>query len=312
MLEQHAQQSAIQNLQSKMLLHPPALEQLSLALAAFVRNDSIAALAAAQDAAAAAPTSRLAREAVRYLERVCTAGQASVYVSGEAFGVFIRGGGNLPLYAALSAALSAIYAGAGPLTLLDVGVGDGMALLPALTPELRRIDLVEPSAPMLGRTTSALAARGVAFRAFAMPFERFAARTNAHWELAQATFSLQSLAPDARRAALAWLRAHSDRLLIAEFDVPELGDGPTPARVAHMAARYERGLAEYDADDGLVAQGFLMPIFFSAFDPSAARTNYEQPIAAWEAELRAAGFATVACQRLYDYWWAPAYLLNAS
>lgn len=165
---------------------------------------------------------------------------------------------------------------------------------------------------MLGRTTSALAARGVAFRAFAMPFERFAARTNAHWALAQATFSLQSLVPDARRAALAWLHSHSDRLLIAEFDVPELGDGLAPARVAHMAARYERGLAEYDDDDGLVAQGFLMPVFFGAFDPSAARTNYEQPIVAWEAELREAGFATLVRRRLYDYWWAPAYLIDAS
>jgi hypothetical protein len=294
------------------MLSPSALEQLSAALAAFARNDSMAALAAAQDAAAVAPTSRLAREAARYLKRAYSAGPASVYLSGEAFGVFIRGGGNRPLYAALSAALSAIYAAGEPLTLLDIGVGDGMALLPALTPELRRVDLVEPSAPMLGRTTSALAARGVAFRAFAMPFERFAARTNAHWALAQATFSLQSLAPDARRTALAWLRSQADRLLIAEFDVPELGDGLAPARLAHMAARYECGLAEYDDDNGLVAQGFLMPVFFNAFEPSAARTNYEQPIAAWEAELREAGFAVVVRQRLYDYWWAPAYLLDAS
>jgi hypothetical protein len=290
----------------------PAMEQLAAALAAFARDDFAAAAPAARRAAAADPHSRLARAAARYLERVVVQGRASVYLSGEAFGAFIRSGGNRPLYAALSAALHAIYTAGGPITLLDIGVGDGMALLPALTPELRRVDLVEPSAPMLGHTTSALTERGVAFRAFAMNIQRFATRASAHWELTQATFSLQSLPSAERRSVLVWLRAHTDRLLIAEFDVPDLGAALEPARVAYFASRYERGLAEYDGDDDLVAQGFLMPVFFGAFDPSAARTNYEQPIAAWEDDLRAAGFASVARRRLYDYWWAPAYLLDAS
>jgi hypothetical protein len=294
------------------VMQPAALAQFTAALEAFARDDHAAAAQAARRAAQADPASRLASAAARYLERIAAQGRASVYLSGEAFGAFIRGGGNRPLYTALSAALRTIYAAGGPLTLLDVGVGDGLALLPALTPELRRIDLVEPSAPMLGRTTSALAERGQAFRAFAMPFQRFAAGAGARWELAQATFSLQSLPPAERRVALAWLRAHTDRLLIAEFDVPNLGVGLEPARIAYMAARYEVGLAEYDGDDELVAQGFLMPVFFGAFDPSAARTNYEQPIAAWEDDLRAAGFAAVARRRLYDYWWAPAHLLDAS
>jgi hypothetical protein len=94
--------------------------------------------------------------------------------------------------------------------------------------------------------------------------------------------------------------------------VPGIGEQYDPARVAFMVDRYERGLAEYLDDGGLVAQGFLMPVFFGAFDRSAARTNYEQPIAAWEADLRAAGFSQVARRPLYDYWWATAYLVDAT
>lgn len=293
-------------------MHHDAWPHLADAVAAFAAGERRLAAEAARRARAADPASRLAAEAAVYLERLAAGGGESVYASGEAFGAFIRGGGNLPLYAAVSAALAEAYAPYQGLALLDVGVGDGMALLPALTPNIARVDLVEPSAPMLSRTTAALAERGVPFRAFHTGVLQFAERARERWELAQATFSLQSLTPGDRRAALAWLRAQADRLLIAEFDVPELGDGLDPRRLAHIAERYEQGLAEYDGDGGLVAQGFLMPVFFGYFDPTAARTNYEQPIAAWEEDLRAAGFARVDRRHLYDYWWAPAYLLDAS
>lgn len=295
-------------------MHPDAWPAFAAAVDAFAAGEYARAAAGARAAAAADTSSLLATAAAVYLERLATEGKEGVYVSGEAFGAFIRGGGNLSLYAAVSAALRQVYAEQRDAVLLDVGVGDGMALLPALTPDVARVDLVEPSAQMLGRTTAALAARTIPFRAFPLSIQEFAGRAHpeARWPLAQATFSLQSVPPDERRAALAWMRARAGRLLIAEFDPPAFADDRAPERLAHIAARYEQGLAEYAGDGGLVAQGFLMPVFFGNFDPTAARTNYEQPIAAWEADLRAAGFTEVARRQLYDYWWAPAYLLDAA
>lgn len=294
-------------------LSPTALAQFTTALSAFAEGDLSSALQAARSAQIAAPQSRLAREATRYLEHIAAAGSESVYRSGEAFGAFIRGGGNLALYAALSGTLRSIYHSMGALTLLDIGVGDGMALLPALVPSVEQVDLVEPSLPMLERTSSALAARGVAFRTFATTLQSFTEQADhGQWDLVQASFSLQSLPPTDRQVALRWLRERTGRLLIAEFDLPQLGTGLDPARIAYMTARYEFGLEEYVGDDGLVAQGFLMPIFFSAFDPGIARTNYEQPMEVWVADLQIAGFTNVTCHHLYDYWWAPAYLLDAT
>ncbi len=292
--------------------HNPALTALSEALTAYAAAAYADAAAAASRAAAAAPTSRLAQAAATYLARMATAGQVDVYQGGAAFAAFIRAGGNLSLYAALSAALGQIYNQGQELTLLEIGVGDGMALLPALRPTLARIDLVEPSAALLAQTTTALTAYGVAWRAFALPLQAFAAQSEEHWKLVQASFSLQALPPTERRASLAWLRGRTPRLLIAEFDVPELGEGLTAQRIAYFAERYETGLAEYIDDGGLVAQGFLMPVFFGAFDPTVARVNYEQPISAWEADLRQAGFSSVTRRLLSNYWWAPAYLLDAT
>ncbi|MFV9503803.1 MAG: class I SAM-dependent methyltransferase [Oscillochloridaceae bacterium umkhey_bin13] len=293
-------------------MHPHAWSALYTALTAYATDDLVVAAEQAVLAAQADPSSLLAQAAATYLARAANEGKAAVYVSGEAFGAFIRGGGNLPLYAAVSAALRAAYQPA-PLTLLDIGVGDGMALLPALTSAISRVDLVEPSAAMLGRTTTELQQQGIAFRAFTLDLQTFIQRTQARWDLVQATFSLQSLPPAERRTCLNWLAQHAPRLLIAEFDVPELGAGVNPARAAYFAERYEHGLAEYAQipNGELVAQGFLMPVFFGYFDPGVARANYEQPISAWEADLRQAGFRQIERHPLYDYWWAPAYLLEA-
>lgn len=292
-------------------MNEPALSEFAAALHAFAAEEFATAQAAAARAAAADPASLLAREAAAYLERVARDGKSGVYVSGAAFGAFIRGGGNVPLYQAVSAALRAAYPRGESFALLDVGVGDGLALLPALPPNLARVDLVEPSAAMLVGVAEALETHNVVYHAFNGTIQAFAATHDGSWDVAQATFSLQSLPPDERRAILAWLRAHAGRLLLAEFDVPDLGEGLDPRRVAHFAARYEAGLAEYAGDDGVVAQGFLLPVFFGYFDPTAARTNYEQPLDAWVDDLRAAGFASVERRHLYDYWWAPCSLLDA-
>jgi hypothetical protein len=95
-----------------------------------------------------------------------------------------------------------------------------------------------------------------------------------------------------------------------EFDVPRFDAALSPEYIRHVVARYERGLAEYDGDGGLVAQGFLLPVLCGYFDPTAAHSTYEQPIADWIAELAAAGYAATA-RPLDDYWWATAQLIDA-
>jgi hypothetical protein len=289
-------------------MHAPP--ELIAAIHAFHTADYAVAAAQAAQAAALAP-SLLTHAAATYLARVAADGPASVYVTGEAFGAFIRGGGNVPLYERTSAALREEYAAYTQLRLLDIGVGDGLALLPALTPAVQHIDLVEPSAALLAQTTAALDARGVAYQAHQQRIQDFAAVTTERWDVAQATFSLQSLPPDERAETLRWLRDHTEHLLIVEFDVPQAAAQLDPAWVEHVLARYELGLAEYADAGDLVAQGFLMPVLFGYFDRTAARTNYEQPIAAWVADLYAAGFTKVTQRPIYPYWWAPAVLLRA-
>lgn len=293
---------------------PGALEHLYLALLAFGEDKFAEAAQHARAAARCQPDSRVFVQAVVYLERLLERGKAGVYLDGEAFAAFIRGGGNVPLYAALSEALRAQYAAHESLALLDVGVGDGLALLPALTDAIARLDLLEPSAAMLARTSSALAARGVAHTAHNMTLQAFMQSDSGQrgqWDIIQATWSLQSIPPDERAACFAWLRAHGDRALIAEFDVPQFAALFAPDRVRYVVDCYERGLAEYDGDGEQVAQGFLMPVMFGYFDRSAARTNWEGPIQAWADGLRAAGFERVTLHRLYAYFWADAYLIAA-
>lgn len=285
-----------------------------LALIAFAEGEPGRAARWATAAAERQPESRVYTQAAAYLARVVGAGTARVYDDGTAFAAFIRGGGNVGLYAAVSAALRAVYSEYAALRLLDIGVGDGLALLPALTPAVTGLDLVEPSAAMLAATRAALQARGIAHQAHPQTLDEFMASADSQrgqWDVIQATWSLQSIPPDERPAIFRWLRAHGARVLIAEFDVPAFAALLSPERVRYFAARYERGLAEYDGDGGLVAQGFLLPVFFGAFDRTAARTNWEGPIQGWSDDLRAAGFAQVNARTLYPYFWADAVLLDA-
>lgn len=285
-----------------------------LALLAFAEGEPGCAVRWATAAAERRPQSCVYTQAAAYLAHVVGAGTARVYGDGTAFAAFIRGGGNVGLYAAVSAALRAIYDEYESLRLLDIGVGDGLALLPALTPAVTGLDLVEPSAAMLAATRAALEARGIVHRVHPLTLGEFMASADGQrgqWDVIQATWSLQSIPPDEHPAAFRWLLAHGKRVLIAEFDVPQFAAPLSPERVRYFIARYERGLAEYDGDGGLVAQGFLLPVFFGAFDRTAARTNWEGPVQGWSDDLRAAGFAQVTARTLYSYFWADAVLLDA-
>src|SRR5690242_4340618 len=121
-----------------------AEELFYLALLAFGENDLAQAAELAGQASAREPANLVYTAAATYLARAAQFGKQSVYLSPEAFSAFIRGGGNVPLYQATSTALQQAYAEA--TSLLDIGVGDGLALLPALTPSITRLDLIEPSA----------------------------------------------------------------------------------------------------------------------------------------------------------------------
>ena len=150
-------------------------------------------------------------------------------------------------------------------------------------------------------------------RSFRGTIQQFVAQAapGRRWDIAQATFSLQSVPPADRGAVLRWLRSAANRVVIAEFDVPRFSSMFAPEHFHYVVERYERGLSEYADDAGFVAQGFLIPVMCGYFDPSVARTNYEQPAAEWTAELRAAGFRSVNCRELDAYWWATAVLLDA-
>jgi len=293
---------------------PSPDETLYLALLAFADERYAEAAAFAARAAEAAPADPLYAAAAAYLARVHREGKTHVYVSAEGFAAFIRGGGNVPLYQQTSAALANHYP-TEPFDLLDIGPGDGLALLPALTRAVRQVTLVEPAAPLRERCAAALAARGTPFDAFPGRLQEFTAdpaMASRRWAVAESTYCLHGIEPAERPALLSWLRAHTDTLLVAEFDAPPMDQPLAPELVRHVLGRYREGLAEYaGADDETVAQGFLMPVLFGYVDRGATRTTFEQPMEGWEALLREAGFAQVERVLLHRYWWAPAWLLVA-
>jgi SAM-dependent methyltransferase len=241
----------------------------------------------------------------------------TVYDQPAAFTAFIRGGGNVPLYAAAAEALGSIYTARQPARLLDIGCGDGTALIPALSRSTHipaHIDLIEPSAPLLEAAVTGLRAAGAPakVRTWPVTVQDFVAQLpdQASWPLVQSTFALHALPAQERSAALADLRPHVGLLAVAEFSVPDLPPGSLE-HLRFLAETYERGLAEYEADRDLVAQGFLMPVLAGQLAPDAARATWEQPSWAWQRQLEQAGYADVTVRPLYDYWSAPAFLLTA-
>ncbi|KAB8143754.1 class I SAM-dependent methyltransferase [Chloroflexia bacterium SDU3-3] len=311
-IEQVWQVYAAQGYPALRLIAPStASAQLYYALIAFAHDDIAAAQQAAQAAAASQPDSRVFAEAAIYLGRVAQQGRQQVYVDGGAFTAFITSGGNVPLYVETSRLLRQIYEQHDQLRLLDVGAGNGHALIPALVPQVAHVGVVEPSAALSAELGAKLEQRGVAHTIYPSTLQDFARQHGQRWDLIQATYSLQSIPPAERGPMLRWLRQHTDRLLIAEFDAPAVRNFFEPSYVRYVLERYEQGLAEYASDHGLVSQGFLMPVMFGYFDRSALRTNYEQPIAAWADDLRAAGFGAIDAHAIYPYWWGAATLLDA-
>lgn len=212
----------------------------------------------------------LYQEATKYLSHVIEHGTHHTYTSPAGFEAFIRGGGNVALYEELRASLQHIYHTYTDLVLLDIGVGDGEALLPALPDTIGQLDVVEPSTAMLIKLEQQLQIRNIPYQAYNQTLQDFTKAHHQHWPLIQATFSLQSLSDQERPQWLHWLHAHTDRLLIAEFDIPIFSDLFAPDRVEYVASTFEVGLTEYREND-LVAQEFLLPMLFSYFDRRTGR-----------------------------------------
>lgn len=235
-----------------------------------------------------------------------------VYDRPAAFTAFIRGGGNVGLYAAVSAALARHYDRLGVTSLVDIGCGDGRAVAPALAAAAASpaVTLVEPSRALLDAALTTLAEHRGGVTAHATDAAAFTANPTTAFDLAESTFALHALPHEERSAVLTALRGHVSHLVLAEFDVPDHPVGSAD-HLRFLADTYERGLAEYGADRDLVAQGFLMPVLAGQLAPDAPRSTWEQPAAAWAAQLAACGYRNIAVEPLYDYWSSAAFLLTA-
>jgi SAM-dependent methyltransferase len=233
----------------------------------------------------------------------------SVYDDPAAFEAFISGGGNLELYRAVSAALAALYDRHRPASLLDIGSGDGRAVLLALAASSHRpagLALVEPSQALAEALRPKL---GTVHNA---PIQSYLAGLpdDARFDLVEATFALHAIPPDERDGVLTNLAGRTGVLALAEFDVPAFEHG-SDEHLRFLAESYDRGLAEYDGDRDLVAAGFLMPVLTGQLAPGAARSTWEQPAQDWAAQVERAGFTEIEMRPLADYWWSPAFLLTA-
>ncbi|CAL9513354.1 hypothetical protein SUDANB95_03653 [Actinosynnema sp. ALI-1.44] len=259
---------------------------------------------------AAAGRGELDRALAAYL---ASAADGTVYDQPAAFKAFIDGGGNVGLYKAVSRALGRVYDEERPVRLLDVGCGDGRALVPSLhaARELpRHVTLVEPSEALLSGAVRGLeGVKNVSVEARNVRVQDFLERERAEFDLVQSTFALHALPHEERDGVLKGLAPRVKALAVVEFDVPDLDD---EERMAFLAETYERGLAEYGDDRELVAQEFLMPVLTGQLLPGAKRSTWEQPATSWAAQVGRAGFTDVRLTPLFDYWSSPAFLLTAS
>lgn len=281
---------------------------LYLAVWAWSVGDVVTAHRAAVRARRGERGGELARLLVEF-----TSGDAGggVYESPAAFRAFIRGGGNVGLYEAVSGALREVYRRERPGSVLDVGAGDGLALLPALGAQRCRVGVVEPSAALLAETVAGLERLGVVHESWQVTAQDFVAAHAGRWDVVQSSFALQSLCEADKREVLSWMCGHASRLVLVEFDVPEVVDVWDPVWFFDCVARVERGLREYGADRDLVGVGFVLPVVLGKFSATSPPANHEVSIVRWRELLGEAGFGGIRVRRVADCWWRPAYVVEA-
>jgi hypothetical protein len=229
--------------------------------------EAVAVLRAAERADGLDPSIALLFDAIiLYVEQQTPHSGEAVYIdNADAFELFVSTGGNVRMYEAIDVALHDAWYNNGSggssrnsWSLLDVGTGGGLGLLPALSRTANVADrhlpavleLVEPSMPMLTpavqQITQLLQKYSLCRSAPLLPDVDHAAGAAKHsptelrvhnltlqelidrhdqqtsrWDVCQATFSLQSLPPLDRRRGLAWLAERCSRLLLVEFDVDQ-------------------------------------------------------------------------------------------
>lgn len=241
------------------------------------------------------------------------------YEEAHAFQVFINGGGNIALYEAVHRTLAELHRATGTRSLLDIGAGDGRALLPPLAAaknQIRRLGIVEPSPDLLESLKVQLGqidlpdSTEIDFWPTTLQSFVRTPHIGPGWDLAQATFSLQSLPPVERIKALKDLRPRIRRLAIIEFDVPDLDPG-SEDELSSIAARFESGLVGYGENARLVAEGFLAPMLLGKVRSPGERHNWEQPAHSWRQELERADYLVDEVRTIALYSWSPAFLIIA-
>jgi SAM-dependent methyltransferase len=253
-----------------------------------------------------------------HLAKVSSGG---VYEDPTAFQAFIDNGTNPQLYDATIAALSAVHQRVEPVSVLDIGCGDGRVTNASLGASARFVTLVEPSVEMCDQAAHLLRAAGhtgqrntrVEVEARNCGIETYLATEPSaphRFDLVQSTFALHNLAPAERQVVLRNLAARCQHIAIVEFDVPAFSDH-SREHCKYVIDRYRAGIAEYQGHPQVI-DGFLMPVLVAQFDPTKVRHTYEQSTNAWVAELETAGFSDITTEMIFPYWWAPARIISAS
>lgn len=290
-------------------------------LVALASHDRDAGLAQIRAARQQEPDRLVFSECAYHLAQLAdskVAETADIYFSPQAFSAFGRGGGNVELYRRTHQALRERYRSWQPGALLDVGTGEGLGVLPALTEHVGRIDVLEPSAPRLAVATVALAERGLTYRAINQTIAEFIAAAEREpdplnqWDLVQETFAMLSIPAPERIPTLRWLRERTPRMVLVEFDVPLAEHTLHPEWFEYVLSRYEVGMGEYPGKYNLVRQGFLVPVLLGTLRPGSDKVHYEQTIRGWVHDLGIAGFSVPTDPTwVADFWWGEAYLIEA-
>ncbi len=253
-----------------------------------------------------ADSSPLARALGAYLAQPI---DGEVYVDPDAFERFISGGSNIGLYAATIDALSQSNRKRRPVSMLDIGCGDGRITAATVPDSCRTLHLLEPSEAMLESAVERVA------RSLAVAVERtsdtlqglLTTEPDRRWDAVQSTFALHNLSPHDRVEALSTLASRTGSIAIVEFDVPGFVDRSSE-HARYAASAYEAGIAEYEHDPSVIS-GFLLPVLVGQFAPDQPRHTYEQPIESWAEDLRRAGFRSVTTTLVAEFWWANAWLV---
>ncbi len=267
-----------------------------------------------RQAQVADPSSLVAAELNKFLAWQKPSNRDAIYATPNGFNRFIRGGGNIELYENLSKLLREVYSQSEELKLLDIGAGDGHALLPSLTANVEMVDIVEPSAKMLADLCAALDERRIQYRSFNGTLQEFIEnKQGQRWDIIQATYSLHSISTEERMAMLDWICRHGETFIFAEFDVPEFQFSCEPDSFHYFMERFEKGLSEYEEGEEreIVAQEFLMPVLLGNLHKDHNRVTFEQTMESWKSDLKAIGFQNVELSLISHYWWADSYLVKA-